>query len=119
MEIKVNGSEVGDTAKLIIHRLIARRIRRDPMLVEKAKAVHARQADQFEDWTFVPEWEALLSLPPAKLASKLAGLEQDMVRLRNSSPFYLAFESLKDPEFRVWIARAARGLRSRAAEFLA
>jgi hypothetical protein len=30
MSIKVNESEVSDTAKLMIHRLIARRIRRDP-----------------------------------------------------------------------------------------
>jgi hypothetical protein len=110
MAIKVNESEVGDTAKLMIHRLIARRIRRDPTLVEKAKAVHARQADQFKDWPFVPEWDALLALPPANLASRLAGLDHEMVRLRNSSPFYLAFESLKDPEFRLRIARAARRL---------
>jgi hypothetical protein len=110
MSIKVNESEVSDTAKLMIHRLIARRIRRDPTLVEKAKAVHARQADQFKDWPFVPEWDALLSLPPAKLTSKLVSLDREMVRLRNSSPFYLAFESLKDPEFRVRIARAARRL---------
>jgi hypothetical protein len=110
MSIKVNESEVSDTAKLMIHRLIARRIRRDPTLVEKAKAVHARQADQFKDWPFVPEWDALLSLPPAKLTSKLVSLDREMVRLRNSSPFYLAFEFLKDPEFRVRIARAARRL---------
>jgi hypothetical protein len=47
MTIEVNQGVVGDTAKLIMHRLIARQIRRDPALVEKAKIAHARQADQF------------------------------------------------------------------------
>jgi hypothetical protein len=47
-----------------VHRLIARQIRRDPALVEKAKIAHARQADQFAGWPFVREWDELLSLPP-------------------------------------------------------
>src|SRR5260370_28843923 len=104
MSTKVNESEVGDTAKLMIHRLIARQIRRDPKLVEKAKAVHARQADQFEGWPFVREWNTLLSLSASELTSKLVSRDREMVRLRNSSPFYLAHEVLKDPELRVRIA---------------
>jgi hypothetical protein len=117
MSTKVNESEVGDTAKLMIHRLIARRIRRDPTLVDRAKAILARQADQFEGWPFVREWEVLLSLPPSKLTSKLISRDREMERLRNSSPFYLAAESLKDQEFRVRIARAARGLAQQSGGF--
>jgi hypothetical protein len=117
MSTKVNVSEVGDTAKLMIHRLIARRIRRDPTLVDGAKAVHARQADQFEGWPFVREWDVLLSLPPSKLTSKLISRDREMVRLRNSSPFYLADESLKNQEFRVRIARAARRLAQQSGGF--
>jgi hypothetical protein len=56
MAAEVNQGVVGDTAKLIVHRLIARQIRRDPALVEKAKIAHARQADQFAGWPFVREW---------------------------------------------------------------
>jgi hypothetical protein len=47
MIVEVNQGVVGDTAKLIMHRLIARQIRRDPALVEKARIAHARQAKQF------------------------------------------------------------------------
>jgi hypothetical protein len=90
MNPEVNRGVVGDTAKLIQHRLIAREIRRDPNLVERAKIEHARQADQFAGWPFVSEWDELLSLPPAELASKLISRDREMVRLRNSSPFYLA-----------------------------
>lgn len=49
------------------HRLIVRRLRRDPSLVEKAKVAHARQAVQFADWQFVPEWQDLLALPSGEL----------------------------------------------------
>jgi hypothetical protein len=89
MTAEVNQGVVGDTAKLIMHRLIARQIRRDPALVDNAKIAHARQADQFAGWPFVREWDELLSLPPDKLTSKLISRDREMVRLRNSSPFYL------------------------------
>ncbi len=42
MTIEVNQGVVGDTAKLIMHRLIARQLCRDPALVEKAKIAHAQ-----------------------------------------------------------------------------
>jgi hypothetical protein len=47
MSTEVNQGMVADTAKLMMHRLIARQIRRDPTLVEKAKIAHAHQAGQF------------------------------------------------------------------------
>ena len=96
------------TAKLMMHRLVARQIRRAPTLV-KAKVAHARQADQFAGWPFVHEWDELLSLPPAELASKLISRDREMVRLRNSSPFYLA-EGIDfgDYDMRIRIGRAAK-----------
>src|SRR5258708_37331591 len=108
MTIEVNQGVVGDTAKLIMHRLIARQIRRDPALVEKAKIAHARQADQFAGWPFVREWDELLSLPPSELTSKLIIRDREVLRLLNSSPFYLAEgASLKDYVFSICLHRAA------------
>ena len=109
MTAEINQGVVGDTAKLIMHRLIARQIRRDPALVEKAKIAHARQADQFAGWPFVREWDELLSLPPDKLTSKLISRDREMVRLRNSSPFYFCEGvDLRDYKMRIRIGRAAR-----------
>ncbi len=109
MSTEVNQGIVGDIAKLMMHRLIARQIRRDPTLVERAKIAHARQADQFAGWPFVREWDELLSLPPSELTSKLISRDREMVRLRNSSPFYLAEGvDLKDYGFRIRLQRAAR-----------
>jgi hypothetical protein len=109
MGIEVNQGVVGDTAKLIMHRLVARQIRRDPTLVEKAKAAHERQAVQFEGWPFVREWDDLLSLPLDRLLSKIVSRDVEMVQLRNSSPFYLAEGvDFGGYDMRVRIRRAAR-----------
>jgi hypothetical protein len=109
MTLEVNRRVVGDSAKLIMHRLIARQIRRDPALVDRARIAHAHQADQFTGWPFVREWDELLSLPPDELTSKLISRDREMARLRNSSPFYLCegvdFEGYK---MRIRISRAAR-----------
>ena len=109
MSTEVNQGVIGDTAKLMMHRLIARQIRRDPTLVERAKIAHARQADQFAGWPFVREWDELLSLPTCELTSMLISRDREMVRLRNSSPFYLAEGvDFKDYGFRIRLRRAAR-----------
>ena len=101
----LNEGVVGDTAKLMMHRLIVRMLRRDPSLVERAKVAHSRQADQFAGWPFVREWHDLLSLPPGELASS----DREMVRLRNTSPFYLAKGvDFGDYSARVRLRRAAR-----------
>ncbi|MGY4485691.1 protein-L-isoaspartate O-methyltransferase [Bradyrhizobium sp. LM3.2] len=115
MKDGLNEGLVGDTAKLMMHRLIVRRLRRDPSLVEKAKAAHARQADQFYDWPFVREWQELLALPTGELASRLTSRDREMVRLRNSSPFYLV-EGVHfgDYDARIRLRRAARRVAERA-----
>jgi len=58
---------------------------------------------------FVREWEDLLALPLGELASKLISRDREMVRLRNSSPFYLAEGvDLGDYDARLRLRRAAR-----------
>lgn len=105
----LNEGVVGDTAKLMMHRLIVRMLRRDASLVEKAKVAHDRQADQFAGWPFVREWQELLALPPNELASKLISRDREMVRLRNTSPFYLAEGvDFGDYQARVRLRKAAR-----------
>jgi hypothetical protein len=103
----VNAGVVGDIAKLLMHRLIVRRLRRDPAIIERAKAAHARQAEQFAEWRFVREWEKLLALPPADFVTQLISRDREMVR--NSSPFYLVEDvRTSDYDTRIRISRAAR-----------
>jgi hypothetical protein len=90
MSVEFNQEYVNDTAKLIMHRLIARAISRDPSLVEKAKVSLERSSQHFEDYSFVREWSELLDYPLSEIRGLLASRSERMTRLRLSSPFILA-----------------------------
>lgn len=114
MDVRVNQEAVNDTVKLMMHRLIARRLGRDPSLVERAKISQAKIADRFVDRPFVREWDELLTLPAAELRAKLVSRDADMVRLRISSPFVLAEGiDFTDYNLRLRIRRAARRIAER------
>jgi hypothetical protein len=85
MYAPLNQEIVNDTAKLIMHRLIARLLVRDPLLVDRAKASLAKTSVHFPDRTFVADWEELLRLPTRELRALLTSRNQDMRRLRLSS----------------------------------
>jgi hypothetical protein len=75
--------------------------------VERAKTVQASIAEQYEGWPFVAEWDALLEMPPAELRAKLISRDQEMVRLRNSFPFFKPKASISATTI---AASASRGL---------
>jgi hypothetical protein len=90
MSVELNQEYVNDTAKLMMHRLIARAISRDPSLIERAKVSLERSSQHFEDYSFVREWSELLEQPPSEIRRLLASRSESMTRLRLSSPFMLA-----------------------------
>lgn len=109
MAISVNQETVNDTAKLMMHRLVSRRVGHDPSIVESAKASHARMAQRYVGYRFVLEWDGLLRLPLVELRARLISKDSEMVRLRLSSPFFLADGvDFTDYDFRLRIRRAAR-----------
>jgi hypothetical protein len=114
MNSAVNQETVNDTAKLMMHRLISREIRRNPSLVERARVSHARTAQSYAGRPFVQEWDELLKLPAAELRVRLISRNSDMVRLRLTSPFLLAAGiDLTDYDFRLRIRRAAKRIAER------
>jgi hypothetical protein len=111
MANRINQETVNDTAKLLMHRLIARGVSRDPSLIEQASARNLLLASQYPGHAFVSEWKVLLELPPAVLCAKLTSRDAEMVRLRISSPFSLVAQpKLTDYGFRRRIWRAAKRL---------
>jgi hypothetical protein len=90
MSVELNQEYVNDTAKLMMHRLIARAIGRDPSLVEKAKVSLERSSQHFEGYLFVCEWSELLEQPLSEIRRLLTSRSERMTRLRLSSPFILA-----------------------------
>ena len=115
MYTPLNQEIVNDTAKLIMHRLIARLLVRDPLLVDRAKVSLADISAHFPDRSFVADWERLLRLPTWELRTLLASRNQDMKRLRLSSPFVTAEGvDFRDQALRRQIRRAAKRIVARA-----
>jgi hypothetical protein len=119
MSVSVNQETVNDTAKLIIHRLIARRLLRDPSLVARAQQSLTKMAGRFPDRPFVLEWEVILSRPAKEIATFLADRGDQAKRLRLSSPFVLAEGiDFTDEALRRRIWRAAKRIASNGAAVL-
>jgi hypothetical protein len=111
----LNQEIVNDTAKLIMHRLIARLLVRDPLLVDRAKVSLTKISIRFPDRSFVVDWEKLLRLPTSELRALLTSRNQDMKRLRLSSPFVTAEGvDFGDQTLRRRIRRAAKRIVARA-----
>lgn len=86
--------QICDRRSLILHRFIARRLKKDPMLAEKARAVLGYQCGvggAGEDlWNVVyDEWDALLRGGVAHMREMLPARSPDMDRLRTFSPFLM------------------------------
>lgn len=116
MSVRINQEYVNDTAKLMMHRLIAREIGRDPSLVEKAKVSLDRNSQHYEGYSFVREWYDLLDSPPSAVRRLLTRRDEKMTRLRLSSPFVLA-EGIDfgDDTLRRRIWKAAKRIAARSA----
>jgi hypothetical protein len=84
MSSRVHPERVNDVAKLIMHRLIARAIGRDPSLVEKAKDILAQWTGGY---SYVDDWNDILTLSPIEIRQALTRRDENMTRLRLSSPF--------------------------------
>jgi hypothetical protein len=109
MDVRVNQETVNDAVKLMMHRLIARALGRDPSLLDRTRISQAKIAERFAGRAFVREWDELLRAPAPELRARLTSRDSDMVRLRSSSPFVLAEGvDFTDYDLRLRIQRAAR-----------
>ena len=127
MSQQVQQEQVNDRAKLTMHRLIARRILRQPEMVARAMQVMAKLRLEGRDEPFYQEWHALLdchgtgaTTPIASLVRQLSSRSERMNRLRSSSPFVLIEEmGLADVALRRRIWRMAKRAVARRQEHLA
>ena len=111
----INQETINDTAKLIIHRLIARLLVRDRVLIDWAKVSLAQMSVRFPNRPFVADWEELLCLPTQRLRTLLTSRNEEMKRLRLSSPFVTAEGvDFTNQTLRRRIRRAAKRIVARA-----
>ena len=102
----INAERVNDRAKLMIHRMVARRIGLDSGIIDSAR-------DQIPWTNYAEEWQEILSRDPGEIRRMITERSPRMDRLRVSSP--LAFSAgVEEPELRRRIWRKARqGLANR------
>jgi hypothetical protein len=115
MRTTLNRETINDTAKLIMHRLIARELVRNSSLVGRARASLETMAARFPDRPFVREWDTVLGLPVDEIVAVLRGRDEDARRLRLSSPLVLAEGiDFRDDALRRRIGQAAKRLAARS-----
>ena len=88
----MNRETQNDRAKLILHRMVARRLAREPELVAQARLVLDRwkQAAPDHGWQgWLEEWDKLLALPVERVRREIVRRTETADRLRISSPFAL------------------------------
>ncbi len=95
----INAESVNDRAKLLLHRIIARRLAVKPELVDVARS-QMKQSVTGPD--YVREWLEIFDLEAIEVRRIITSRTENMVRLRQSSPFSQAdFQDL-DFRRRVW-----------------
>lgn len=101
----VNAESVNNRAKLIMHRLIARRLSTHPELVTQARERLQGSKESAPD--YVQDWQAVLDSEIVQLCRLLGERSELMYRLRLSSPFVGAID-FRDPDLRRRLYRKAR-----------
>ncbi len=96
MRAPLHQESINDTAKLIMHRLIAPALARDPTLIDRARIALSAASKMFAGRTVVSEWEELLRLPVHRLGSLLVSRAQRMKRYIG----HLARPSAPSPQHR-------------------
>ena len=97
----VNRETVNDRAKLILHRLVARRLRANPALLDEARSRLKSLERPAPD--YVNQWARLLERPAEDVANLIGSRSEQMTHLRVSSPFRMP-EEFDDETWRrrVW-----------------
>ena len=83
----MNRESVNDRAKLILHRLVARRLRANPLLLDEART--RLQSVEGPAPDYVVEWTRVLERPTEDVAKLIGSRSEQMTHLRVSSPFRL------------------------------
>jgi len=111
-EERPNAEAVNDRVKLLFHRLIARRLKEDPSLIDEARKDLDRQRARFGERTYIAEWEELLDRGVDAVRREIVRRDERMTRLRISSPLGVAID-VRDVDLRRRIWRSSRNALTR------
>ena len=83
----INKETIDEAANLLVHRVIARALRRDPSVLDRARVRLAEQGARYRQWDFASEWRDVLAMPSEEIGRLLLDRGERMCRLRLASPF--------------------------------
>ncbi len=106
----VNRERINDRGKLIFHRLVARRLKYSPELIETARAyVSERHRTGDGRYVALSEWSDMVAGDVDSLRRRLVARGTEMNRLRLSSPFAVMAEfTIEDESARRKLWRIAK-----------
>lgn len=107
MSRSVNAERVNDRAKLIMHRMIARRLVSDPALLAEARQRIRDALAGGGALGSADEWDRLLQNDLQQIRHLLTRRDETMDRLRVSSPLPV-LAGIRDPDLRRRIWKKAR-----------
>lgn len=86
---EINAEDVNERAKLLMHRFIACRVRKDPSVIDRAREnLHVLGVGRPDRTWWVTEWLAILERSPADVARFLTMRHEYAYQMRNCSPFF-------------------------------
>lgn len=103
---------INEEFKLVAHRIIARLIKLDPSLLEKARKKISTMEENHGEVDFILEWKEILSRESIfDIQKELTSRDDDNYRLRISSPFNtMSFPPFNSEAYRRRIWKAAKRL---------
>jgi len=108
MTTTVNRETINDRFKLAFHRVVARRLKGDPELLDEARSVVRGWASDGRPGDYVSEWDALMSRSVGDVRKVIVGRDENMKRLRVSSPFSLLADRIVGDEGRTKLWRIVK-----------
>jgi len=108
MTTTVNRETINDRFKLAFHRVVARRLKEEPELLDEARSVVRGWASEGPNADYVSEWRDLLARPVGEVRKSIVGRDENMKRLRVSSPFRLLGDRVMDDAARMKLWRIVK-----------
>lgn len=108
MTTSVNRETINDRFKLAFHRVVARRLKADPALLDGARSIVHDWSAEGPQPGFIAEWAELLARPAGEVRRIIVGRGEDIKRLRLSSPFRMLGDRVMDDAARMKLWRIVK-----------
>jgi hypothetical protein len=98
--MRPNAEDINDRMKLLMHRVIAYKIRHEPEVIDRARVVLQQMVANGYDEYFTRYWSNLLDQPISVICHEIGLQSEKMTSLRCASPLPVASGYFTDEQVR-------------------